>query len=390
MGRTFPTDREAKRQVLLEAVERVRDTLLAGADAAEAHATLPLATVQALDDAGLLALKLPAVLGGAEADLVTQLEVLEALSYIDTSAGWCTLIGAAAIAGPGAFLADEAIAQIFVDGQIPGAAGAFMPSGQAVPVAGGYRVSGRWAFASGVRHAQWVSATTRVVSAGVPALRRVVMPAAAVQIHDNWQVMGLQGTGSCDFSVTDLFVPACFSWDAQHAHPQRGGPLYRLGMPAFVANEHVAFALGVGRRALDTLLALAHATQRGYGQRSALAARPAVHRVVGVSDLRLRAARTLAMESYAHAWATVCAGHTLPPRVQAELRSVATLATDVALEVTTQAFRASGGTVLYATSVLQRCLRDINAAAQHLMVSEAAYENYGQFVLGLPDADPMR
>ena len=121
MGRTFPTDREEKRQVLLEAVERVRDTLLAGADEAEANATLPLATVQALDDAGLLALKLPAVLGGAEADLVTQLEVLEAVTYIDTSAGWCTLIGAAAIAGPGAFLADEAIAQIFVER--PGASG---------------------------------------------------------------------------------------------------------------------------------------------------------------------------------------------------------------------------------------------------------------------------
>jgi alkylation response protein AidB-like acyl-CoA dehydrogenase len=196
MGRTFPTDREEKRHVLLEAVERVRDTLLAGADEAEANATLPLATVQSLDDAGLLALKLPAVLGGAEADLVTQLEVLEAVTYIDTSAGWCTLIGAAAIASPGAFLADEAIAQIFVDGQVPRAAGAFMPSGQAVPVEGGYRVSGRWAFASGIRHAQWVSATTRVVGDGAaaPTLRRVVIPVAEVQIHDNWQVMGLQGT----------------------------------------------------------------------------------------------------------------------------------------------------------------------------------------------------
>jgi Acyl-CoA dehydrogenase, N-terminal domain len=98
MGRTFPTDREEKRQVLLAAVECVRDTLRAGADEAEANATLPPATVQALDDAGLLALKLPAVLGGAEADLVTQLEVLEAVTYIDTSTGWCPLIGTAAIA----------------------------------------------------------------------------------------------------------------------------------------------------------------------------------------------------------------------------------------------------------------------------------------------------
>jgi alkylation response protein AidB-like acyl-CoA dehydrogenase len=392
MGQTFPTDREEKRQALLAAVECVRETLVAGANEAEANATLPQTTVQALDDAGLFALKLPAVLGGAEADLVTQLEILEDVSYIDTSAGWCLLIGASAVAGLGAFLVDEALVQVFGGRQVPRVAGAFMPSGQAIPVDGGYRVSGRWAFASGIRHAQWVTATARVVRIGAtaPALRRVVMPVTAVEIHDNWQVMGLQGTGSCDFSVTDLFVPERFSWDIQQARPQRGGPLYRLGMPAFVTNEHVAFALGVGRCALDTLLDLAQSKQRGYGQRSTLAARPAVHRFLGESDLRLRAARTLAIESYEKAWATVCAGPTLPPRLQAELRSVATFATDVAVEVTTQAFRYSGGTALYSTSILQRCLRDINAAAQHLMVSEAAYENYGQFLLGLPDADPMR
>jgi indole-3-acetate monooxygenase len=392
MSQTFPTGREEKRQVLLAAVECVRHTLVAGADEAEASATLPPTTVQALDDAGLFALKLPAVLGGAEADLVTQLEILEAVSYIDTSAGWCLLIGASAVAGLGAFLANEALPQVFGGRQVPRAAGAFMPSGQAIPVDGGYRVSGRWAFASGIRHAQWVTATAHVVRAGAtaPELRRVVMPVTAVQIHDNWQVMGLQGTGSCDFSVTDLFVPEHFSWDAQQARPQRGGPLYRLGMPAFVTNEHVAFALGVGRRALDTLLDLAQSKQRGYGQRSTLAARPAVHRVLGESDLRLRAARTLAIESYEKAWTTVCAGQRLPPRLQAELRSIATFATDVAVEVTTQAFRYSGGTALYSTHVLQRCLRDINAAAQHLMVSETAHENYGQCLLGLPDANPMR
>jgi hypothetical protein len=160
----FPTDAEEKRQVLLAAVARVRDTLLARADEAEANATLPPTTVQALDDAGLFALKLPAVLGGAEADLVTQLEVLEAISYIDTSAGWCTLIGAAAIAGPGAFLADEAIAQIFAGSQVPRAVGTFMPSGQAVPVDGGCRPL--WPTNTWPLHWAWGSARSIAVSAG--------------------------------------------------------------------------------------------------------------------------------------------------------------------------------------------------------------------------------
>ena len=128
MVHTFPTERDAKRQALLAAVEGVRETLMAGADEAEANATLPPATVQALDDAGLFALKLPAVLGGAEADLVTQLEVLEAVSYIDTSAGWCTLIGAAAIAGPGAFLADEAVAKFLRVARCHGLLGPLCPA----------------------------------------------------------------------------------------------------------------------------------------------------------------------------------------------------------------------------------------------------------------------
>ena len=100
----FPTDRHGKRAVLLNAVEEVRDILTANADEAEALGTLPMATVNALYDSGLLWLKLPAELGGAEADLVTQLEVLEAISNIDTSAGWCTMIGASACSFPGAFL----------------------------------------------------------------------------------------------------------------------------------------------------------------------------------------------------------------------------------------------------------------------------------------------
>ena len=83
-------------------------------------------------------------------------------------------------------------------------------------------------------------------------------------------------------------------------------------MPAFVANEHVAFALGVGRRALDTLLDLAQSKQRGYGPGSTLAARPAVQRALGESELRLRAARALAIECYEKAWATVCGGPDAP------------------------------------------------------------------------------
>jgi indole-3-acetate monooxygenase len=385
----FPMEREAKRRALLNAVERVRDNILSGADEAEAMATLPNATVNALYKEGLFALKLPAVLGGAEADPATQMDVIEAIARLDASAAWCVMIGATTIAIPAVFLPDAAVAQMFAGGRVPMAAGVLMPTGQAVPVDGGYIVSGRWAFASGIRHAQWVSASARVLhdDSGPSELRWMVLPVSKIQIHDNWQVVGLKGTGSCDFSVSDYFVPAEFTFDIQR--PQRGGPLYQLGIPGFVANEHAAFSLGVGRRALDTIAELAQSKRRGFGQPSSLATRAAFQHDLAESDLRLRAARALVMEIFEQAWKTVCSGDAPLPELQAEMRSAAAFATEAALEVVTQSFRYAGGTAVYLTNILQRCLRDLNTAAQHLMVSHSAYENYGKCMLGLPDVNPM-
>ena len=243
-------------------------------------ATLPQVSVNALYDSGLFRLKLPQVLGGAEADLVTQLDVLEAVCRIDPSAGWCLMIGAASLGGLGAFLPEETIDEIFVDGNPPRTAGVFAPFGAAVPVDSGYRLTGRWSFASGVRHSEWISAGARVVTekAGYPSQIRVVISTSDVKIHDNWQVMGLRGTGSCDFSAEDLFVPDRFAWDVSLTEPLRGGAMYRLGRPGFVTNEHSAFALGVGRRALDAVTDVAASKSRGYNSANLLVRRPAFPR----------------------------------------------------------------------------------------------------------------
>jgi len=216
-----------------------------------------------------------------------------------------------------------------------------------------------------------------------------VIPAAAAEIHGNWQVAGLEGTGSSDFSVADCFVPAAFAWNPVTTAPRRGGALFRLGMPAFVAYEHVAFALGITRRALGAAALLAQSKSRGLVAASPLAARAAFQARLGEGEIRLRAVRAGAIELFEAAWTTVSAGGTLTRRQQSELRSVATYATETAVEVVTGLFRAAGGGALYRAGVLQRCLRDINAAAQHLMVSDSAYERLGQILLGFPDVDPM-
>ena len=375
----------------MDAVESVRGTLEAGAEESERIGTLAPASVEALYESGLLRLKMPHALGGAEADLVTQLDVLEAVSRIDPSSGWCLMIGAASLGGLAAFLPDDSIEEVFAGGQPPKVAGAAAPSGTATPVDGGYRVTGRWQFGSGIQHAEWVSAGARVASGfdGYPRQLRMIMPRHKVKVHDNWQVMGLRGTGSCDFSVDDLFVPDGFAWDATLTEPKRGGALYRLGRPGFVTNEHSAFALGVARRALDAITEEAASKTRGYNSVNLLANRPAFQWALGECDMRLRAARSLNVEILEEAWESVCAGRTPPPPLQAQMRSCATYTTDVAVDVTARAFHYGGGAALFTTSILQQCLRDVHAAAQHQMVSDTAYENHGQFLLGLPDARVM-
>ena len=368
----------------------IADTLMAQAPMDEANGTLTDKTVTALDRAGMFGLKLPTDLGGDEADPVTQILVFEALSKANASAGWCAMVGATAAALPGAFLNDEAITEMFVSKRVPRCAIVAMPMGMTKIVEGGYRVSGRWPFGSGVRHSEWITAGAMVARDGEPEHRMMVFPTKSAYIHDNWQVAGLKGTGSYDFSIDGLFVSDAFTWSVLKDLPKRGGPLYRIALPGFVANEHVGFALGVARRALDTFIEKEVTRARSYAPgASRLSARQAIQRTLGTSELKIRAARELALDVNGEIWRVTLAGQPLSIRQQCELRAVATYCTEVALQIVTEVFRYSGGGAIYEQNILQQCLRDINVAAQHLMVSEISYENLGRTLLGVPDVNPM-
>ena len=388
---TFPEQREAKRQALLDAVESLRGVFLAGSDEGEAAGTLPQSTVDAIYDSGLFSFKTPQVLGGAEADAMIQMDVIEAASRIESAAGWCLMIGAGSLSGMAAFLPNEAIDEIFVGGTAPKTAGVAAPTGKATLVEGGYRVSGRWAFASGIRHSQWVGFGAMVADGNSTLQQvRMVVPTSQVQIHDNWDVLGLRGTGSCEFSLSDVFVPQRFTWGGTEAKPLRGGPNFLLGRPGMQTTGHCGFALGVGRRALDAVTELAKQKKRGYrGNEVLVADRGSFQRFLGESDLRLRAAKALCMETIEEAWESVCQGITPPPPLQIRLRASGTYSATEACDIVSQAFRFGGGTAMYNSHILQKCLRDINASAQHQMVSDRAYENHGQFILGFPGANPM-
>jgi alkylation response protein AidB-like acyl-CoA dehydrogenase len=388
----FPAERTEKRKALLREVEKVRDVLAAGSAEAEKMRTLPPASVAALRDTGIISLKTPAVLGGAEADPMTQMDVIEAVSYLDSAAGWWLFVGAATMGVSGAFLPDSGAEQIYTGDRYPTfCGGGGFVLGKLVRTSGGYRLTGRWSYGSGIRHADYITVPGLIEGGSAPHdVRFSVFPTKQAEIIDNWYVMGLEGTGSCDFAVTDLFIPEDFTHMLPNeAPPKRGGPLYRFGFPGFIANENAGFALGVARRALDEVVALAAAKSRGYAKRSSLVNRAVFQRALGEGDLRLRAARALIFDLYEKAWARVCAGETLDPRDHAQLRAAGSWVIDAALAVTTDAFRYAAGSAMRSHHILQKCLRDLQAAGTHWIISDTSYENHGQFMLGLPDADPM-
>lgn len=383
--------RAATRSALLGAIAAQRDKLAASSEADEALGTLTAASVEALVASGVLRMKLPRVLGGFEADLVTQMEVLEQLAMIKPAVGWCAMVGATSLAVPGAFLPDAGINRMFADGHIPRGAIVVTPTGIATPVAGGYCLNGRWAFASGVRHADWMVAMSRVERdpASSTEIHFMVLPVSQCEILDNWQVLGLRGTGSCDIVIDNVFVAEEMSFAVTDA-PRRGGVLYRINLPAFVAYEHAGFALGIARRVLDGFVTLVQSKKRGYAPGgNHIAERGSVQRLIGHAEMRLRAARALAVEVNEQVWEVASAGQPISAQMQSAVRSAATYATEVSVEVVNDAFRNAGAGAIYDNHFMQRCLRDINVAAQHYMVADTAYEQLGRARLGYTDINPM-
>jgi alkylation response protein AidB-like acyl-CoA dehydrogenase len=391
----YPADRETKRRALLDAVEMVREAAIATSAEAEQMGTLPEAVVKALDEAGLFGLKVPAELGGAEADPVTQIDVIEKMAYIEPSVGWCMFINSTGAGWVGAFLPEESVSRVFTGGRIPHVAGVGSVRGaRGVAVEGGYRVSGLFQFASGSGFAEWLVGAFAIEddAGGTVEQRFFLVPVDEARLHENWQVAGLKGTSSGDFSLDDVVVPEAMTWDWRdltQGRPKRGGPIFRLGAPAFTANEHGAFALGVARRALDLVTEQALSKRRGTaGAATLIADRQVFQRFVGRADLQLKAARALLCELHERAWQEACAGHSIEPDLASELRAASVLATDIGIDVTSQALRYAGGSGLYLDNMLQRCFRDIVASGQHFAVSDLQYEAHGMFKLGMGQEAP--
>jgi alkylation response protein AidB-like acyl-CoA dehydrogenase len=271
--------------------------------------------------------------------------------------------------------------------------GVLHPRGTAQVVEGGYRVSGRWPFASGCRHCAWLLGGAlvkeddrpRLRADGSPEARMMIFPAREVEIIDTWSVSGLRGTGSHDIAVADVFVPrqstVWFSTD----RPRAPGPLYALPMLGLLASGIAAVALGIAGGAIADLTTLASA-KTPTGSRRPLAARPAVQAEVARSTAAIGAARAYLLATLGEAWKQAERGEAFTAADRARIRLAATHATRESTRVVDRMYEAGGGSAIYDTSPLQRRFRDVHVATQHVMVAEATWELGGRVLLGA-DAD---
>ena len=262
---------------------------------------MPQATVDALVDAGLHAVMTPRAVGGLEASVVEAIDVFAEIARADGSAGWCLMANAATIAFFGAWAPDDFAKTLFADG-VPLAAGQFAPNGVATPEGDGYRITGNYNFGSGVRHSAWIGAgvVTEPADGTDPQLLFALMPAAEVQFTGNWDVLGLESTASWDYSIDDVWVPSSATFDFFAPVRRRGGAVYELGVMGLTSAGHAGFALGVVRRALDELTAIARSKQR-MGSSAAL--RDSERFLIELANLeaRARAAASWVHERFAAA-----------------------------------------------------------------------------------------
>ena len=379
----FPEDPTVLRNWLLSAVASIAETLSSSARESESRRTLAPAAVAALRGSGLPGMKSPRAVGGAEAHPVVQMEVIESLTRIDSAAGWALLIAGGIAARVLSTLPDEVIDEMSTPGRIPFFSGSLKPDGKARPVDGGFEVTGRWSWASGIAHADYVVAP--VLLEDRPGAIWAVVPSNCVTIHDNWFPLGMRGTGSSDFSLEQVFVPSRFA--ASAGGPVRGGALYRLGYGS-AAHEHGAFAIALAREALEEVLELARTKRRGYVGSASLADRETFQSAVAEAELRIKAMR-LVMQDATQRLFDSATESAAPIALQAEARAAATFCTSEALAVTSGLLRFVGGSAVREGNPLERILRDLYTAQSHLFVSESAYANLGRLRLGLTDRAPL-
>lgn len=370
---------------ILANARRIAPVLRERAGEVEAAHRLTVPVLDALRDSGVFRMSMPRAWGGPEVDLVRQVEILEVLARADASAAWCAMIGSDS-GFFSAFLEDSDARELYPELDAV-TAGFLQPVGRLEIVPGGYRLSGRWSFGSGITHADVISGGAYVTEHGVPRLgpdglpewRVALVPASQARVHDNWDTTGLCGTGSHDFSLDGVFVPAGHTFAL--AEPKRDGALYRW--PAAFVTNFLAVPLGVASGALETAMGILDGKvvmPEGTPARDDGRVRVAV----ATAQAMVGSARSYVYDTLGACWAALESGELPGVAERAALagcrvHTVTACRGAVALLVDTV-----GTSAVRRGCPLERGLRDLTTLGQHFTVRPKTAEWAGGLWFGQP------
>jgi len=366
--------------VVLRARE-IADLARGMADQIDSDRRLPAELVGVLRDSGLLRAGAPVEADALELPAGTALRCAEEVARGDASAGWCVSIAITASLLV-AYLPLASRDELFGDGRGV-AAGVWAPQGKARRTPGGVVVSGRWAFCSGITHADVLFAGCALEDR--PAV--VALPTEQLQILDTWHTLGLRGTGSHDSVADEVFVPderVLSIFDG----PVIDRPLYRFPPFGFFAACITAAAMGNARAAIDNFVELA-GTKKGAAASRTLAERPSIQAAVAAAESALEAARAGYYQAIDAAWQASQDGPAVPLEARTRVRLAATHGVRVSADVVRSMYDLAGGSAIYDGAPLQRRFRDAFTATAHFQVNEASRELPGRILLGQPTEAAM-
>lgn len=365
---------------LIARAEALVPMLRAAAATADRERRIADDTMATIRDAGFLRILQPRENGGYALPPEVLWRVTGTIARGCASTGWLVGLSGANVWLMGLF--DAACrAEVFADGAqalVPVLTGGVGQDVDVHEASGGYRLSGRWRYASGIDHADWVAAL--VTLSDGPALLVVEARAFTVD-HDSWRVLGMRGTGSKDIELGETFVPAhrCLPWSTAEAGRAHADPLYRVPANPLLAMSVAAPMIGTARGIVDALAeTIARRIVAGTG--AAQIGDPRAHATLG------RCATEVAMAEialYDNA-ARLHAGGAVDMGERARLRAATVVAADTALAAAKRAVAAVGGGLLPEGSPLERGFRDIHAMASHFLLQrDPSTEAYGCQLLDL-------
>jgi len=397
----LPPDLDAQPPV--RAAAALRSVIRACHDEMEREQRLPKALVEQLHAAGFYSLVIPRELGGQQVDPLTYLRVVELLAEAAGSVGWNIAnnsIGQLVTLG----LPDEGVREIYAHAADTVIAGtAVQGGGKATPVDGGYRVTGRWPFGSGCRESSWMLGSFQILDGDQPRRspdgtstywRGIFARSEARVIESSWDVAGLRGTGSFDWTVEDVFLPerrtmvhAGVPLDNQWK--RWPGTTYALPAQAWVGPHHSAVATGIARAGIDALIELA-SEKTPRGRTGLLCDNPQVQDAVGRADAILNAGRAYRSAMIAELWHTVAGGKETTLAQRARCRLAAIHAADSAREAMDLVYRHGGSTSFQRESRLAECWRDLHVVAQAVTLAPEWYPIGGRVYLGIDPGPRLR